>query len=646
MNVLAIDGDSGSGVGQGVATTKAASGARWRWRRWCSLYHDSAIPHEIVPFALRFAPSAAAHVAAPNPVLHFFDDMKAICVRSIFMPALLGAFVFSCSSSPKKVGKNPSWRARDGGDASGQKSSGKAPESSPRISAQRPIVFAPSGQAASFYNDPPVASPPSDPLGDRVVAAIDSFHSNNGGTPPVPDGRLYRAASELAEVVREDAPLAYPMVEFALQRHGIIEPSPHILVVWGPLHRPEAIVEKLAERLPEILANNDYARVGVGSAVRKESGEGAAILALQSSYVTTKPIPRELPGGGLINLEGAIDKQYRNPQVFVTREDGSVATPKLSTRRSGAFKARVSCKGRRGRQQIEITAVDASGSSVLANFPVWCNERAPDSVTIEPTIDEKLEIATEAQAEALMLKLVNRDRKKHGLPPLERSAEVTAVSRAHSVEMKETGVVAHISPTTGSAADRVRAAKIRTSVVLENVARAYGVAEAQDGLMNSPGHRANLLSDLVTHVGIGIVFGEETDNRREMFVTQVFTRVPPVTTPKQAKKRLHAMLRATRDVAWDKALATLAQEYADNLASGMSANTAARNTSKKLDDLANRYRRVTSGVTTVVDVESFDSEAVLSDQRITHYGLGVAKGTHKELGDNALFIVVLLGQAR
>src|ERR1041384_6770761 len=34
---------------------------------------------------------------------------------------------------------------------------------------------------------------------------------------------------------------------------------------------------------------------------------------------------------------------------------------------------------------------------------------------------------------------------------------------------------AHISPATGSAADRVRAAKIKTGVVLENVARAYAI---------------------------------------------------------------------------------------------------------------------------------------------------------------------------
>ncbi|MBE7448064.1 MAG: CAP domain-containing protein [Kofleriaceae bacterium] len=82
------------------------------------------------------------------------------------------------------------------------------------------------------------------------------------------------------------------------------------------------------------------------------------------------------------------------------------------------------------------------------------------------------------------------------------------VARAHSREMRVTGVVGHVSALTGSAADRVKVAGIRTGLVLENIARAYGIAEAQAGLMNSPGHRANLLSRAATHVGIGIELGD------------------------------------------------------------------------------------------------------------------------------------------
>src|SRR5690606_6531713 len=124
----------------------------------------------------------------------------------------------------------------------------------------------------------------------------------------------------------------------------------------------------------------------------------------------------------------------------------------------------------------EITAVDAAGSTVLANFPVWCNEEPPASITVEPDEDDTQPVKDAAEAEARMLALVNRDRAAHSLPPLAPAEDVAAVARAHSREMRDTGVVAHVSPMTGTAADRVRAAGIRTPVVLENIARAYGVA--------------------------------------------------------------------------------------------------------------------------------------------------------------------------
>src|SRR5580704_4165828 len=114
--------------------------------------------------------------------------------------------------------------------------------------------------------------------------------------------------------------------------------------------------------------------------------------------------------------------------------------------------------------------------------------------------------------------------------------------------MRATKVVAHVSPTTGSAADRVRTANIHTAVVLENVARAYGVGEAHDGLMNSPGHRANIMSATATHVGIGVVLGDEISGRRELFVTQVFIRIPPKIDPATVTELVRSRIDVKRHV--------------------------------------------------------------------------------------------------
>jgi len=212
--------------------------------------------------------------------------------------------------------------------------------------------------------------------------------------------------------------------------------------------------------------------------------------------------------------------------------------------------------------------------------------------------------------------------------------------------MRLTGVVGHVSATTGSAADRVKVAGIRTDLVLENIARAYGIGEAEAGLMNSPGHRANLLSSSATHVGIGIELGEQVADRRELFVTQVFIRVPPPVELGVARTRIRDQLRAARSFRDSEALDRIAQAYAANLAVGMPTADAARQASRELDTLGRQFVRVASLVTALADVEGVDGQAFFGGASFTHLGLGVAQGDHPELGPGAIHVVVLLGVGR
>jgi uncharacterized protein YkwD len=534
-----------------------------------------------------------------------------------------------CSSRTRSVGAKPSWR-----------------KAKPKVRAST-IVFAPTSDPIHRYNDPPVRPAPSSPLADAMVSEIKKIATTAKITVPVADGRLFSAAAELARVVDERAPLAYKAVEFALHRHGIIEPSPHLIVIWGPIDKPGPIMEQLASRLPSIVTAGRFTRIGVGSAKRPESEAGAVtILALQASHVVTKPVPRALPSGGLIDLDGKVLGAFRNPEVFVTREDGKVEQPPLARTGVTGFRAKVSCKGHKGRQQVEITAVDESGSTVLANFPVWCFARPPKSITITPTRDDTAPAKTAAEAEKRMLELVNRDRKKAGLPPLRIDPRVAKVAKSHSEEMSRTGVVAHVSPTTGSASDRIRVANIKTAAVMENVARAYGVEEAQDGLMNSPGHRANVLSKMATHIGVGIVLGNEVAGRREMFVTQLFIRIPPPIQVGAVTKAVRGKITAASKVAYDAELSQLAQHYAKDIAAGMTPKAAASRVGQFAASLSKRFRSATTVVTTVAAVSGFDPRSVLTDPKVTHYGLGIGQGTHHALGEGAIFIVMVLAVQR
>jgi uncharacterized protein YkwD/uncharacterized membrane protein required for colicin V production len=111
-------------------------------------------------------------------------------------------------------------------------------------------------------------------------------------------------------------------------------------------------------------------------------------------------------------------------------------------------------------------------------------------------------------AEQQMLDLVNQERVRTGLRPLEMDESLRSVARAHSQEMFQRGYFAHDSPTAGSPYDRMRAAGVTFFVAGENLAYAPTVQTAHDGLMHSPGHRANILRPEFAHVGIGIIHSQ------------------------------------------------------------------------------------------------------------------------------------------
>ena len=539
---------------------------------------------------------------------------------------MVGIFAAACSSAPQQVGTQPSWRKPIAAEV-------KAPTT---------VTFAPASDPARRYNEA-LQSPPHTPLGDAVLAALASVAKEARVPMPTADARLFRACAELAQIVPEEGVVSYSLVEFALQRNGIIEPSPHLLVVWGDVESPGPIVEQLKPRLAEILADGATARVGIGAVKRNPDGTGAIVFALQGSGVSTQPIPRSVPTGGAFAIDAVVDIRYHEAEVFVTRDDGTTERLALELGRSGAFKSTVPCAARSGKQQVEITASDASGSTVLANFPVYCGVEPPTALTITPTHDDTGVVAP-AEAAQRLLALANHDRQAAGLPALIWDDRVAKVAEGHSAEMKRTKVVAHISPTTGSAVDRVRVAGIKTAVVLENVARVYGVGEAHQGLMNSPGHRANLLSAAATHVGMAVVLGDEVSGRRELFVTQLFIRIPPKVDPGAPAEVVRKRIETVRPVAANAKLMRVAQQLADGLASGHTRDSLWLTARKQLDAMGNEYARVGSVITAVAELDTLDGKQLVGDYRPDDIGIGVAQGTHPDIGEGAIWIVILMAE--
>ena len=145
--------------------------------------------------------------------------------------------------------------------------------------------------------------------------------------------------------------------------------------------------------------------------------------------------------------------------------------------------------------------------------------------TIHPESNERVELPFKVsetrprpEIEAQMLELVNRERLAAGLKPLEADPELTEVARRHSADMFARGYFSHNTPENLSPFDRIRAADVRFLTAGENLALAPTVEIAHTGLMNSPGHRANILRPQFGRVGIGVIDG----GRRGLMITQNF----------------------------------------------------------------------------------------------------------------------------
>lgn len=111
--------------------------------------------------------------------------------------------------------------------------------------------------------------------------------------------------------------------------------------------------------------------------------------------------------------------------------------------------------------------------------------------------------------EQRMLSLVNSERAKYGLSPLVANLKLTQVARLKAKDMIEKGYFSHTSPTYGSPFDMMRQFGITYRTAGENLAGAPGVDTAHTNLMNSPGHRANILNGSFKEVGIGILSGSQ-----------------------------------------------------------------------------------------------------------------------------------------
>lgn len=116
-----------------------------------------------------------------------------------------------------------------------------------------------------------------------------------------------------------------------------------------------------------------------------------------------------------------------------------------------------------------------------------------------------------------LLDLVNKERKKAGLRLYVMDADLQIVARKHSADMVKRNYFSHTNLKGESPFDRLKNAKIKYTKAAENLAEHISVQEIHKSLMNSPGHRKNIMNPQLGKLGIGIV-----NSKNGLMATQVF----------------------------------------------------------------------------------------------------------------------------
>jgi hypothetical protein len=135
--------------------------------------------------------------------------------------------------------------------------------------------------------------------------------------------------------------------------------------------------------------------------------------------------------------------------------------------------------------------------------------------------------------ERQLFDLVNHERAKAGLNKLEWNDKLAQAALAHSRLLGQHQDLSHQFAGEHNLQERAGATGVRFNSVAENVAEAPDVETAHRGLMNSPGHRENILNRDYNAIGISIV-----QDGRQLFVTQDFAHVLPSYTEKQFQNAL------------------------------------------------------------------------------------------------------------
>lgn len=142
-----------------------------------------------------------------------------------------------------------------------------------------------------------------------------------------------------------------------------------------------------------------------------------------------------------------------------------------------------------------------------------------------------------AKAEELFA-LANESRAQAGLGKLEWDPELAAAALRHCLRMAAEGPISHQYGGEADLSTRAGEAGAKFSLIEENIAVGPFPATIHQGWLNSPPHRANMLSRDVDHVGIAVVAAQGV-----LFAVEDFSHATPQLRQAEIEGKIGGLLR-------------------------------------------------------------------------------------------------------
>jgi len=142
-------------------------------------------------------------------------------------------------------------------------------------------------------------------------------------------------------------------------------------------------------------------------------------------------------------------------------------------------------------------------------------------------------------SERELLDLLNHERVANNLPELRWDDALFKAARQHALRMVDINLFAHQLPGEPSLEERVTAVGARFSYIAENIAVGKDSRAIHSAWMDSPGHRANILSNRASAVGIAVVRGTGG-----LFAVEDFSQSVTDMSLEQQEKQVASLLTA------------------------------------------------------------------------------------------------------